>query len=132
MPAHNIRFLVVEPDAAVQQEVYQAVTEIGYGAVRGVADVRQALIALVETEVDFVICDWSDDAGPEIGFVKLLKGQETTRFIPVLLTMPARFSGQERIRRTAAAGVDGVLFKPFERQQLKGALDEILAKSQTL
>lgn len=132
MPAHNINFLIIDPDQRFQDFARQSVITLGYGRVAEVLNVRDALGVLATGIVDFVICDWSNTQGPEVGLLKLMKAQEVYRYIPFLFTARPQAGENERVKRAATAAVDGYLNKPCTLEQLKAAIDDILARYPSL
>ncbi|MBI3543093.1 MAG: hypothetical protein HY075_07460 [Deltaproteobacteria bacterium] len=132
MPGHNIQFLLVDPDVYAHPLVHESISSLGLGRVMGVANLREALIALGTGAVHFVICDWSADPGPELGFLKLMKSQEAYRFIPFLMTAWPQKNENDRVRRAALGGADGYLLKPYDSEQLSKAIEDVLSRYPTL
>ena len=135
MPGHNINFLLIEADPSSRQEMTAQLKQLDYGRVACVAEVREALIVLATGGVDFVICDWSDSNGPELGLLKLLKAQEVYKYIPFLMMavpMPSAAQEGERQRRVAAARGDGYLTKPCSSAEFRKSIDEILSRFPSL
>ncbi len=135
MPDHNINFLVVDSDPALQALLQSTIHSSGYGRVAAVNDVREALVVLATGVVDFIICDWSNANGPELGLLKLLKAQEVYKYIPFLVTARPQKTvalESEHQRRVTAARGDGYLAKPIETEALKRSLEEILARFPSL
>jgi two-component system chemotaxis response regulator CheY len=126
MPPHNLKFLVIDPDLLAQEDIHDAIEKIGYGSAVGVSSVREGLQALHEQPPGFVICDWSDENGPEIGFMKVLRAVERFRDMRLLVISRTAANSSERIRRATAAGANGFLFKPFDAEGLREAIDEVL------
>ena len=135
MPDHNINFLSIDCDRPHQELLQGSIKTLCYGRVAAVLDVREALVVLATGIVDFVICDWSDVNGPELGLLKLMKAQEVYKYIPFLVTalpQPNQAQESERQRRVTAARGDGYLAKPYDGEKLKLAVDEILARFPSL
>lgn len=127
---HKIRFLTVELDPAALSVLQQVIVQMSYGTMKVVVGVREALEIVASEQVDFVICNWERLNGPEIGFVKVVKRQRKFRNIPIILTSRVQVGSGEadKIKRAAAAGVDGYLIKPYTNDQVIKAFDEVLVR----
>jgi len=90
------------------------------------ADGLEAMDALANNHVDLVICDVNMPNMNGLEVVKMMRGDEKLRAIPVImLTTEGRDEDRDK---AMTLGASGYLSKPFKPQALKAEIDKLLVK----
>ncbi len=118
------RILMVEDTEDNRQIIRDLMESVGYDLIE--AEDGAAGVALAtEHRPDLILMDIQLPGMDGLQATALLKGEDTTRAIPVIaLTALAMKGDEERIR---AAGCDGYIAKPFSPRQLLAAVIGFLA-----
>jgi two-component system chemotaxis response regulator CheY len=102
-----------------------ALTPDGYEVVEG-QDAEEALAVLQATPPDLVITDVHMPGMDGISFVRSLRALPLFRFTPVLVLTTEW--GEEMKQRGLAAGATGWIVKPFNPDQLRRLVGQLLWK----
>jgi CheY-like chemotaxis protein len=94
--------------------------------VRTATDARQALSSLTEFRPDLLLLDLQLPDMDGLELTRQLKADESTRGIPIVAVTAYAMKGDEE--RARAAGVDGYISKPIEKNSFRAMVAEILAE----
>lgn len=118
----NTKFLVVDDFSTMRRIIRNLLKELGFSYVNEAEDGVQALNALRDGGIQFVISDWNMPNMTGIELLRAIRGDAALRHIPVLMvTAEAK---KENIIAAAQAGASGYVVKPFTA----ATLDEKLTK----
>ncbi len=117
------RVLVADDDDAVCALVIRVLRPVA--SVTAVADGESALAALRAGDFDAIISDYALPGMSGLDFVRHVRAEVRSRRVPILMISG---HGAERIGGPAReAGADAFLPKPFNLEQLRAAVTELLA-----
>jgi two-component system cell cycle response regulator DivK len=94
-------------------------------ALRTAVDAREALAALAEFRPDLVLLDLQLPDMDGLELTRQLKGDPATRDIPIVAVTAYAMKGDEE--RARAAGVDGYISKPIDKNSFRAAVAAMLA-----
>lgn len=120
MPA---RILVVDDEDSVRQLFQIMLQHEGYEVLLA-ANGAEALLMAHREQPDLIILDWMMPVLDGLSVLRQLRGDQTTRHIPILM-LTARQSDSD----TSAAlmhGADVYLTKPFEPQEVLSVISRLL------
>ena len=120
---HAARLLLIEDEPTVARLTELVLTDAGY-SVELLSDHGAAPALLSETHFDLVICD-TDLGARTVGLTGLVPLVEAACPGPVLLFSAHRFPAAE----VAAAGLSGVIHKPYDIDGLLKQVEEALVKA---
>lgn len=123
-PFKDFRLLLVEDNHTNQQVAVNTLAQMGY-RIESVANGREAIAALRETDYDLVFMDCHMPEMDGFEATTEIRRQETaTQRIPII-AMTASALPEDRAR-CLAAGMDDYLTKPLHRQELRAVLERWL------
>ncbi|MFH1189233.1 MAG: response regulator [Candidatus Omnitrophota bacterium] len=122
------KILIVDDEPDVLKILLLRLKKTGYDVI-GARDGREALDLARQTIPDLIILDFHlpDMNGDEVA--KMLKGDKDLRHIPIILISATVTSVAERAKE---CGADGCIAKPFEPEELVGAVNKILKQPGTV
>ena len=115
--------LVVDDEPDVRRMLQVILDKNGYG-VQGVASGLEALVAVNEQAPDLILLDIMMEGMDGWEVLKLLKMEERTRGIPVVI-LSARVEPRDKIRGLQEGAVDYIT-KPFSVKGVLNSIDLIL------
>ncbi len=115
--------LVVDDEPDVRRMLQVILDKNGYG-VQGVSSGLEALVAVNEREPDLILLDIMMEGMDGWEVLKLLKMEERTRDIPVVI-LSARVEPRDKIRGLQEGAVDYIT-KPFSVKGVLNSIDLIL------
>lgn len=122
----NMRILVVDDFSTMRRIIKNLLTDLGYTNISEADDGSTALVALNQSNFDFVVTDWNMPGTTGIELLKAIRADERLKTLPVLMvTAEAK---REQIIEAAQAGVNGYVIKPFTAQTLEEKLDKIFER----
>ena len=118
------KVLIVEDDPDIGR-IAQLVLEKAAYSVRLVEHARGALEIIAEDRPDMMICDVMMPEMDGLQLLALLKSDEATRDIPVM--MMSALTAASDVRRGQLGGAEYYLNKPFSPSQLTAAVKGVFA-----
>ena len=118
------RLIVVDESREGGARLRELLDEAGFG-VRAVSDGHAALLNAAADPPDLILIDCELPSGDGFETCRLLKMQERTRTVPVIL-LTGLATREHRLRGLAAA-CDGFVAKPVDAARLTGAVHSALA-----
>ncbi len=115
--------LTVDDSASIRQMVTFTLKGAGYDVVEAV-DGMDGLAKLGSADVQMVITDLNMPKLDGIGFIKKVRANAKTKFIPVIMLTTE--SQAEKKQAGKAAGATGWIVKPFKPEQLLGVVKKVL------
>jgi len=119
------KILVIDDDPSIQEILRIILERSGYKVYRAI-DGEEAVNQFVDTKPDLVISDISMPKGDGFNVAIVIRSKEEgDRRIPILLISAFydEISNRENAER---CGADSFLRKPFTREQLLNAVEELL------
>lgn len=114
--------MIVDDSASVRRVVGIALKGAGYTVIEG-ADGRDALAKLTGQKVHLIISDVNMPNMDGISFLKAVKQLPSYRFTPVIMLTTE--SEESKKREGQAAGAKAWVVKPFQPEQLIGAVQRL-------
>ena len=115
--------LTVDDSASIRQMVTFTLKGAGYNVVEAV-DGEDGIVKMNGSNVDMVITDLNMPKLDGIGFIKKVRANPKTKFIPVIMLTTE--SQAEKKQAGKAAGATGWIVKPFKPDQLLGVVKKVL------
>ena len=115
--------LIVDDSASLRQVVAIALRGAGYEVLEG-CDGRDALGKLDGRKVHLIISDVNMPNMDGISFVKAVKQLPAYRFTPVIMLTTE--AGEEKKAAGQSAGARAWVVKPFQPQQMLGAVAKLV------
>ncbi len=115
--------LTVDDSASIRQMVSFTLKGAGYSVIEAVDGV-DGLAKLNGADVDMVITDLNMPNLDGIGFIKKVRANPKTKFIPVVMLTTE--SQAEKKQAGRSAGATGWIVKPFKPDQLLGVIKKVL------
>jgi two-component system phosphate regulon response regulator PhoB len=122
MPAN---ILVVEDEPAIQELLTLNLQQAGHLPLRAMS-VEQAQLLMRETQPDLIILDWMLPGVSGIEFARRLKGETTTKAIPIIM-LTAKSEEADKIRGLEV-GADDYVTKPFSPRELLARVKAVLRR----
>ena len=98
----------------------------GFEAVEA-ADFSEALALVKEPYPELILLDWMIPGGSGIQFIKLMKQEELTRNIPIVM-LTARGEEEDKVRGLEV-GADDYITKPFSPKELTARIKAVMRRS---
>ena len=114
--------LIVDDSSSVRQVVTMSLRHAGYDVIEGV-DGKDALSKLTGQKVHLIISDVNMPNMDGITFLKAVKQLPAYRFTPVIMLTTE--SEESKKREGQAAGAKAWVVKPFQPDQLIGAVQRL-------
>jgi len=121
----NRQILVVEDEAPIREMISFVLEQNGYNSVEA-QDYDQALSLLKDPYPDLILLDWMLPGGTGIKIAKVLKRNEFTRNIPIIM-LTARSDEEDKIKGFDA-GVDDYVTKPFSPKELMARIKAVIRR----
>lgn len=126
MAAKDLSFLVVDDFSTMRRIVRNLLKELGFNKVEEAEDGVNALEKIRSGHIDFVVADWNMPNMDGLELLKIIRGDEALKHIPVLMvTAEAK---KENIIAAAQAGASGYVVKPFTAAILEEKLNKVFEK----
>lgn len=120
----GIKILAVDDSPTMRRIIINTLKRAGYDDVQEATDGRDALAKLKVDKFDFVITDWNMPEMDGLTFVTTLRGDESTKTLPILMVTTR--SVREDIVEAMKAGVNNYIVKPFTPDTLKAKIEQVL------
>jgi two-component system phosphate regulon response regulator PhoB len=98
----------------------------GFEAVEA-ADFSEAVALVKEPYPELILLDWMIPGGSGIQFIKLMKQEELTRNIPIVM-LTARGEEEDKVRGLEV-GADDYITKPFSPKELTARIKAVMRRS---
>ncbi len=119
------KILVVEDEAPIREMLCFVLEQKGYEPIEA-EDYDTALEKLSEPYPDLVLLDWMLPGGSGLQFIKVMKQDDITRQIPVVM-LTARGEEEDKIRGLEV-GADDYITKPFSPKELMARLKAVMRR----
>lgn len=119
------RVLVVEDEAPIREMLCFMLEQKGFHPVEA-ADFSEAVALVREPYPDLILLDWMIPGGSGIQFIKLMKQEELTRNIPVVM-LTARGEEEDKVRGLEV-GADDYITKPFSPKELTARIKAVMRR----
>lgn len=120
------RVLVVEDEAPIREMLCFMLEQRGYEPVEA-ADFSEAVALVKEPYPELILLDWMIPGGSGIQFIKLMKQEELTRNIPIVM-LTARGEEEDKVRGLEV-GADDYITKPFSPKELTARIKAVMRRS---
>ncbi len=114
--------MIVDDSASMRQVVGIALKSAGYEVIEG-RDGKDALSKLTGQKVHLIISDVNMPVMDGIEFLKAVKQMGPYKFTPIIMLTTE--SAEEKKRQGQAAGARAWVVKPFQPEQLLGAVQKL-------
>ena len=114
--------LIVDDSRTIRQQVGFTLTKEGFSVVEA-EDGQDALNKLKENEVNMIISDVNMPNMDGLTMVETVRKDDAYKFIPIIM-LTTESSG-DKVDRAKKAGASGWLVKPFNPEQLVGAVKKL-------
>ncbi|NQZ21210.1 MAG: phosphate regulon transcriptional regulator PhoB [Colwellia sp.] len=121
----NRQILVVEDEAPIREMITFVLEQNGFNAIEA-EDFEQAKAKIVEPYPDLILLDWMLPGGTGVKLAKLLKQNEYTRGIPIIM-LTARSDEDDKVKGFEA-GVDDYVTKPFSPKELIARIKAVIRR----
>lgn len=112
----NHRFLIVDDISTMRSAVKMLLMQLGAQTIHQASSGQEALKILARERIDVVLSDWNMPAMSGIELLDKMRGESSLAGIPfIMITAEA---SRDQIQRAIAAGVSGILVKPFTAASL--------------
>ncbi len=121
----STRILVVDDFSTMRRIVKNLLVDVGFPptSIAEAADGAEAWKIMQSQYFDLVVTDWNMPGVTGIELLKMIRADEKTKTVPVLMVTAE--SKREQIIEAAQAGVNGYIIKPFTAETLKEKLGKI-------
>lgn len=120
------RVLVVEDEAPIREMLCFMLEQRGFVPVEA-ADFSEAVALVKEPYPELILLDWMIPGGSGIQFIKLMKQEELTRNIPIVM-LTARGEEEDKVRGLEV-GADDYITKPFSPKELTARIKAVMRRS---
>ena len=120
------RVLVVEDEAPIREMLCFMLEQRGFEPVEA-ADFSEAVALVKEPYPELILLDWMIPGGNGIQFIKLMKQEELTRNIPIVM-LTARGEEEDKVRGLEV-GADDYITKPFSPKELTARIKAVMRRS---
>ena len=122
----SMRVLVVEDEAPIREMLCFMLEQKGYEPVEA-ADFTEAVALVKEPYPELILLDWMIPGGSGIQFIKLMKQEELTRNIPIVM-LTGRGEEEDKVRGLEV-GADDYITKPFSPKELTARIKAVMRRS---
>ncbi|MCF7802892.1 MAG: response regulator [Candidatus Marinimicrobia bacterium] len=119
-----MKILIVEDSPTMRRIIKNTLKRIGYEDVEEAEDGVEALAALGNAKIDFIITDWNMPKMSGLDFTKRVKSNPDYGDVPILMVTTR--SVEQDVLDAFEAGAASYIVKPFTPQVMKEKIDEIL------
>ena len=120
------RVLVVEDEAPIREMLCFMLEQRRFEPVEA-ADFSEAVALVKEPYPELILLDWMIPGGSGIQFIKLMKQEELTRNIPIVM-LTARGEEEDKVRGLEV-GADDYITKPFSPKELTARIKAVMRRS---
>ena len=120
------RVLVVEDEAPIREMLCFMLEQRGFEPVEA-ADFSEAVALVKEPYPELILLDWMIPCGSGIQVIKLMKQEELTRNIPIVM-LTARGEEEDKVRGLEV-GADDYITKPFSPKELTARIKAVMRRS---
>lgn len=120
------RVLVVEDEAPIREMLCFMLEQKGFDPVEA-ADFSEAVEKVAEPYPELILLDWMLPGGSGIQFIKLMKQEELTRNIPIVM-LTARGEEEDKVRGLEV-GADDYITKPFSPKELTARIKAVMRRT---
>jgi len=124
-----VKILMIEDEAAVRDMVRFALGQAGYDILEA-ESVQDAKCSIADNLPDLILLDWMLPDMSGIDYARILKKEELTRQIPVIM-LTARGEESDKIRGLEV-GADDYVTKPFSVKELMARIKAVLRRASPL
>lgn len=117
--------LVVEDEPTIQELLALNIKQAGHNPIRALS-VESAQDLMRETIPDLILLDWMLPGMDGLEFARLLKSQNTTKNIPIIM-LTARGDEYDKVRGLEV-GADDYVTKPFSPRELNARIKAVLRR----
>ena len=121
---NSFKFLVVDDSLTMRRIIITSLRAIGYLQFVEAADGQEAVRAMKEGGIDFIIADWNMPVMTGIELANWVRNDNGFRHVPILMVTTK--SNVEDVLEAMRAEIDDYIIKPFEPHGLKEKIDKIL------
>nr|WP_024870943.1 phosphate regulon transcriptional regulator PhoB [Tolumonas lignilytica] len=122
----SMRVLVVEDEAPIREMLCFMLEQKGFEPIEA-ADFSEAVSLVKEPYPELILLDWMIPGGSGIQFIKLMKQEELTRNIPIVM-LTARGEEEDKVRGLEV-GADDYITKPFSPKELTARIKAVMRRS---
>ncbi len=122
----SVRVLVVEDEAPIREMLCFMLEQKGYEPIEA-ANFTEAVALVKEPYPELILLDWMIPGGSGIQFIKLMKQEELTRNIPIVM-LTARGEEEDKVRGLEV-GADDYITKPFSPKELSARIKAVMRRS---
>ncbi len=120
------KILLVDDEASIREMIGFALSRAGFSYVEA-ADVAQAEAEILRDVPDLILLDWMLPGRSGIDLVKSLRGDISTRSIPIIM-LTARGEEEDMVRGLRG-GADDYITKPFAPKELVARIEAVLRRA---
>jgi two-component system phosphate regulon response regulator PhoB len=122
----SMRVLVVEDEAPIRDMLSFMLEQKGFESIEAV-DFSDALQKVKEPYPDLILLDWMLPGGSGLQFIKLMKQEELTRNIPIVM-LTARGEEEDKVKGLEV-GADDYITKPFSPKELIARIKAVMRRT---
>lgn len=122
----STRVLVVEDEAPIRDMLSFMLEQKGFESIEAV-DFSDAVQKVKEPYPDLILLDWMLPGGSGLQFIKLLKQEELTRNIPIVM-LTARGEEEDKVKGLEV-GADDYITKPFSPKELIARIKAVMRRT---
>lgn len=124
--AMSTRVLVVEDEAPIRDMLSFMLEQKGFEPIEAV-DFSDAVQKVQEPYPDLILLDWMLPGGSGLQLIKLLKQEELTRNIPIVM-LTARGEEEDKVKGLEV-GADDYITKPFSPKELIARIKAVMRRT---
>lgn len=122
----SMRVLVVEDEAPIRDMLSFMLEQKGFESIEAV-DFSDALQKVKEPYPDLILLDWMLPGGSGLQFIKVMKQEELTRNIPIVM-LTARGEEEDKVKGLEV-GADDYITKPFSPKELIARIKAVMRRT---
>lgn len=122
----STRVLVVEDEAPIRDMLSFMLEQKGFEPIEAV-DFSDAVQKVQEPYPDLILLDWMLPGGSGLQLIKLLKQEELTRNIPIVM-LTARGEEEDKVKGLEV-GADDYITKPFSPKELIARIKAVMRRT---
>jgi len=120
----EIRILTVDDSGIMRKIIKGHLAKIGYSNVIEASNGAEGLNILSKEKIDLILCDWNMPEMNGLQFVQAVRAKEEYQNIPII--MLTTVNTQDEVLAALKAGANSYLTKPFNPEDLKKKIAQIL------
>lgn len=132
MADSSLRILLVEDQADLRRAITAMLKDIGIQMVHFVSNGAEAVEALQNNPVDFILCEWDTPKMSGMELLKTIRNNSITQNIPFLMLSNKGQIDDDEFALTADYNIDAHIVKPISQQRLEILVTDILKKRESL